>query len=380
MSRRACSSATIQELARYWATDYDWRRCEARLNALPHFMTEIDGLDIHFIHVRSQHEDALPLIVTHGWPGSVIEQLKIIDPLTDPTAHGGAASGRLPPGDPVAAGLRLLRPSRPDRLGPRPHRAGLGRADEAPRLHPIRVAGRRLGRGRQRRDGRTGTAGAARHSRQLPRHGPRVAKALQAATRRAGVPRGATTRVRQQTSLCDGGAPTSQAHAAADAVRPGGFTGRPGGLDARPRRRLGPARRAGHLGRARAHRHGHPAGDLTRDDVLDNITLYWLTGTGVSAARLYWENRPACTTPPHVSVPAGFTVFPGEIFRAPHSWSEKAYPTLVYFHEVDKAATSPRGNSRSSSPPRSGRLGRCAYRYWENKAATSRPGNSRGFF
>ena len=111
--------ATIQELARYWGTDYDWRRCEARLNALPQFMTEIDGLDIHFIHVRSQHEDALPLIVTHGWPGSVIEQLKIIDPLTNPTAHGAQRVGRVPSGDPVAAGPRLLRQADHHRLGPR---------------------------------------------------------------------------------------------------------------------------------------------------------------------------------------------------------------------------------------------------------------------
>ena len=122
----------IQELAGYWATDYDWRRCEATLNALPHFITEIDGLDIHFIHVRSRHEDALPLIVTHGWPGSIIEQLKIIGPLTDPTAHGAARLGRVPPGHPVAAGIRVLRQAAADRLGPRPHRPRLGRAHEAP--------------------------------------------------------------------------------------------------------------------------------------------------------------------------------------------------------------------------------------------------------
>ena len=127
--------ATIQKLARYWATDYDWRKCEAKLNALPQFITEIDGLDIHFIHVRSKHENALPLIVTHGWPGSVVEQLKIVGPLTDPTAHGGSAVGRFRRGDPVDAGLRLLRQADHDRLGPRPHRPCLDRADEAPRIH-----------------------------------------------------------------------------------------------------------------------------------------------------------------------------------------------------------------------------------------------------
>ena len=127
--------ATMQELARYWGTDYDWRACEAKLNALPNFITEIDGLDIHFIHVRSRHEDALPLIVTHGWPGSILEQLKIIGPLTEPTAHGASAAGRVPSRDPVAAGPRVLRQADDHRLGSRPHRARLGRADEAPRLH-----------------------------------------------------------------------------------------------------------------------------------------------------------------------------------------------------------------------------------------------------
>ncbi len=130
--------ATMQKLARYWATEYDWRKCEARLNALPHFITEIDGLDIHFIHVRSKHEDALPLIVTHGWPGSIVEQLKIIDPLTNPTAHGGSASDAFDLVIPSMPGYGFLRQADHDRLGPRPHRARLGRADEAPRLHAIR--------------------------------------------------------------------------------------------------------------------------------------------------------------------------------------------------------------------------------------------------
>ena len=134
--------AMMQDLARYWATDYDWRKCETRLNALPQFITEIDGLDIHFIHVRSQHEDALPLIVTHGWPGSIIEQLKIIEPLTNPTAHGGSAVGRVSSGDSLAAWPRVLRQADRYRLGSGPHRAGLGRADEAPRLRPVCRAGR----------------------------------------------------------------------------------------------------------------------------------------------------------------------------------------------------------------------------------------------
>ena len=162
--------ATMQELARYWATDYDWRKCEAKLNALPQFITEIDGLDIHFIHVRSQHEDALPLIVNHGWPGSIIEQLKIIDP-TD-RSHGTRRErgGRVPCGDPVDAGLRVLRQADEHRLGPRAHGPSLGRADEAPRLHPLRRPGRRLGCVRRRPDGLAGTCGIARHPHQHACH------------------------------------------------------------------------------------------------------------------------------------------------------------------------------------------------------------------
>ena len=158
--------ATMQKLARYWATDYDWRKVEARLNALPQFITEIDGLDIHFIHVRSKHENALPMIVTHGWPGSIIEQMKIIDPLTNPTAHGGERSGCLPSRDPVAAGLRLLRKADGARVEPRQHRPRVGDADAAPRLHAVRGAGRRLGECRLGGDGAAAAAGIARHSHQ----------------------------------------------------------------------------------------------------------------------------------------------------------------------------------------------------------------------
>ena len=162
--------AMMQELARYWGTDYDWRKCERKLNALPNFVTEIDGLDIHFIHVRSQHEDALPLIVTHGWPGSIIEQLKIIEPLTNPDRARRERGGRVPSGDSLAAGPRVLRQAGHHRLGSRPHRTGLGSADEAPRIHPVRGAGRRLGRGRHPGDGRTGSTGAARHPLQHARY------------------------------------------------------------------------------------------------------------------------------------------------------------------------------------------------------------------
>ena len=159
--------AKLQELVRYWGTDYDWRKAEAKLNALPQFMTTIDGVDIHFIHVRSRHPNALPLIITHGWPGSVIELLKIIGPLTDPTAHGGQRRGRVRRRHPVDAGLRLLRQADRHRLGPRPHRASLGGADEAPRVHPLRRPGRRLGRPHLQRDGAPGAGRIARHPHQL---------------------------------------------------------------------------------------------------------------------------------------------------------------------------------------------------------------------
>ena len=242
--------ATMQKLARYWATDYDWRTCEAKLNALPQFITEIDGLDIHFIHVRSQHEDALPLIVNHGWPGSIIEQLKIIDRLTDPTAHGGERSGRVPCGDPVDAGLRVLRQADEHRLGPRAHGPRLGGADEAPRLQPLRRPGRRLGCVRRRPDGPAGTRGTARHPHQhaghrsrrrrqgFPGRRPAAGRSLGRGTTRlrAADPDVQAGRVRED----DGGAP-------ADPVRHRGFTRRPRRLAARPQRRRRPAGRGGRL-------------------------------------------------------------------------------------------------------------------------------------
>ncbi len=170
ISRRACSSRRCRDSPAIGRRTTTGVRCETKLNALPQFITEIDGLDIHFIHVRSQHENALPLIVTHGWPGSVIEQMKIIDPLINPTAHGGSASDAFHRGDPVDTGLRLLRQADHHRLGPPSHRAGLGRADEAPRLHEICGARRRLGRGHHGSNGSAGGSRIARHPRQHARH------------------------------------------------------------------------------------------------------------------------------------------------------------------------------------------------------------------
>ena len=161
--------ATMQKLARYWETEYDWRKVEARLNALPNFMTEIDGLDIHFIHVRSKHENALPLIVTHGWPGSIIEQLKIVDPLTNPTAHGASAADAFDLVIPSMPGYGFSGKPTTDGLGSGPHRARVGRADEAPWIHEVRGTRRRLGRDHHRPDGDTGASGTARHSLQHAR-------------------------------------------------------------------------------------------------------------------------------------------------------------------------------------------------------------------
>ena len=295
--------AMLQGLARYWATDYDWRKCEAKLNALPHFITEIDGLDIHFIHVRSGHDNALPLIVTHGWPGSVIEQLKIIGPLTDPTAHGAAASDAFHLVIPSLPGYGYSGKPRQRRLGPRPHRTRLGRADEAPRLPALRLARRRLGRGGHERDGAAGTAGTARHSRQLPRHGP-ARRGQGAPGRRPAASRPVsrrTTRLRAAEQVVheaarlrrpDGDAP-------ADAVRTGRLTRRPGRLAAGPRGRLGPAGGAGHLGRARAHqprasrRRPHPR----RRPGQHHAVLADQHGS-VLGPPVLGKQDSACTTPP----------------------------------------------------------------------------------
>ena len=231
--------ATMQKLARYWATEYDWRKCEAKLNALPHFITEIDGLDIHFIHVRSKHENALPLIVTHGWPGSVIEQLKIIDPLTNPTAHGGSASDAFHLVIPSMPGYGFSgKPTRAG-LGAGAHRTRLDRADEAPRIHEIRGARRRLGCAYRRPDGGAGASGIARHPHQHGRRGStrnrqgglyRGAAAIRPLGRGEACVRPARLLLHARPRLRSGdGEPP------ADAVRDCRFTRRPGRLDTRPR-------------------------------------------------------------------------------------------------------------------------------------------------
>jgi pimeloyl-ACP methyl ester carboxylesterase len=332
--------ATLQELVRHWQTDYDWRKMEARLNALPQFITEIDGLDIHFIHVHSKHENALPLIVTHGWPGSVIEQLKIIDPLANPTAHGGSASDAfhlvIPSmpgygfsGKPTATGWDPTRIARAwivlmKRLGYRQFVAqggdwGSPVSNEMAKLAPPELLGIHVN---------------------LPGVVPsEIVKALQAGDP---APSGLSADEKRAFEQLKLSFSKRRAYAQIMGTRPqtlSGLADSPAGLAAwLLDHGDGYAQPAAAVTSAVAGRtiDGHSAGALTRDDVLDNITLYWLTNTAISSARLYWENKINLYLPANVSIPAAVTVFPGESFQAPRSWTERAYHKLIYFHQADK--------------------------------------------
>jgi pimeloyl-ACP methyl ester carboxylesterase len=321
--------ATLQELARYWATDYDLRRIEARLNALPQFMTEIDGVDVHFLHVKSPHEHALPLIMTHGWPGSVIELLGTVGPLTDPTTHGGRAEDA----------FDLVLPSLP----------GYGFSGEPTEVgwDPGRIA-----RAWAELMGRLG------YSRYVAQGGDVGASVSDAMGRQS--PQGLLgIHTNLLVTVLAGPQPTEseQERAAADAVAAFRTSGFGYFLEQATRpQTIGYALLDSPVALAawmldhdtdsyekisRAFVDGQPAGQLTRDHIVDNVTLYWLTGTGASAARSYWESGRAAAlaagkAPPEVSLPVGFTTFPGEIWRSPRSWVEKAYPNLTYFNEVDR--------------------------------------------
>jgi pimeloyl-ACP methyl ester carboxylesterase len=322
--------ATLQELARYWTTDYDWHACEAKLNALPQFKTEIDGLDIHFIHVRSAQADALPVIITHGWPGSVIELLGVVGPLTDPAAHGGRAEDAFDVVLPSLPGYGFS--AQPGELGWNVGRTAGAWAELMRRLGYTRYVaqGGDVGAavtdamGRQSREGLLGihmnllvpALGGA----MLPTESDqeRAAADALAAFRTSGIGYLIEQNTRPQTigyGLLD--SPVALAAWMLD-------------HDTDSYYKI-----------SRAFVDGQPSGGLTRDHVLDNITLYWLTGTGASAARSYWENtqataRAAGQPRPDVKVPVGFTTFPGEIWRTPRSWAEKSYPSLSYFNEVGK--------------------------------------------
>jgi len=324
--------ATIDELVRYWGTDYDLRRFEARLNAFPQFMTEIDGLDIHFIHVKSPHENALALIITHGWPGSVIEMLKVVGPLTDPTAHGGSAEDA----------FDLVIPSIPGYgFSGRPTTTGW---DPAHIARAWAVLMKRLGytqfvaQGGDWGASITDLMGAQAPPELLGIHtnmpgtvAPDVSKALATG---APAPDGLSddeSRAYEQLSFLYA---KGIGYATEMQLRPQtlyGIADSPVGLaawmldhDAQSYEDI-------------AHAfEGNPVGDLTRDEVLDNITLTWVTNTGVSSGRLYWENKLGFFDVKGVTVPAALSVFPRELYQAPRSWAEQAYPNLIYFNEVDR--------------------------------------------
>jgi pimeloyl-ACP methyl ester carboxylesterase len=328
--------AMIQELARYWATEYDWRTCEAALNALPQFITEIDGLDIHFIHVRSQHEDALPLIVNHGWPGSIIEQLKIIDRLTNPTAHGGSAADAFDVVIPSMPGYGFS--GKPTSTGWGPERMGRAWAELMKRLgyNSFVAQGGDWGAfvvdwmGVQKLPGLL-----AIHTSMPGTVPPDVDKAtlagdppppgLPADERRAWEHLLITYKQVDYARIM--GSRPQTLYAIADSpVGLAAWLLDHGDGDGQPAAGL-----VSGLNRATSS-----TGELTRDEILDNFTLYWLTNTGVSASRLYWEYKGGFYNTKGVTIPVAVTVFPGEQYQAPRSWAERAYPSLIYFNEVDK--------------------------------------------
>ena len=323
--------ATIQKLAHYWATGYDWRKIEAKLNALPQFVTTIDGVDIHFIHVRSKNPNALPLIVTHGWPGSIIEQLKIIGPLTDPTAFGGNASDA----------FDIVIPSLP----------GHGFSGEPTTLgwDPVHIARawiilmKRLGYTRfVAQGGDWGNAVTEQmallappeligiHTNMPATVPDDIAKSLQYGEP---VPPGLSAEEKQAYDQLDFFYKHSVGYASEMANRPQTLYG----LDDSPIGLAAWMLDHDALSYALIARvfDGQKEG-LTRDDILDNITLYWLTKTGVSSARLYWESKLPFFAPKHISIPVAVSVFPDEIYAAPRSWTERAYPKLIYYNRLSK--------------------------------------------
>jgi pimeloyl-ACP methyl ester carboxylesterase len=326
---------TMQRLARYWGSDYDWRECEAKLKAFPQFITQIDGLDIHFIHVRSEHEDALPIVVNHGWPGSIVEQLKIIDRLADPMAHGASAQDAFDVVIPSMPGYGFS--GKPTETGWGPER--MGRAWD--------VLMHRLGYTRYVAQG--GDWGAFVVD-QMGLQAPDGLLAIHT-NMPATVPNDINDALLRGDPVPDG-LPAEEHQACEQLIRTFKQVEYARMMAARPQTLYGIADSPVGLAAWLLDHNdadGQPAaavvaaldrtesetGELTRDEVLDNITLYWLTNTGVSASRLYWEYRGGFFNAKGVSIPVAVTVFPGEQYQAPQRWAETAYPNLVYFNEVE---------------------------------------------
>jgi pimeloyl-ACP methyl ester carboxylesterase len=327
---------TMRELARYWATDYDWRACEAKLKELPHFITELDGLEIHFIHVRSQHDNALPLVINHGWPGSIIEQLKIIDPLTDPTAHGGRAEDAFDVVIPSMPGYGFS--GKPASTGWGPERMGRAWAELMKRLGYDRYVAQGGDWGAFVVDqmGLQAPEGLLAIHTNMPCTVPEdVDKAVQAADP---LPSGLSAEERRAWEQLDRTYKQVE-YAKMMAARPQtlyGIADSPVGLAAWLLDHNDAGGQPAAAVASALNRTTSEKGELTRDEILDNITLYWLTNTGVSASRLYWEYKGGFFNAKGVSIPVAVSVFPGEQYQAPRSWTEQAYPSLIYFNEVDR--------------------------------------------
>jgi pimeloyl-ACP methyl ester carboxylesterase len=329
--------AMMQQLARHWGTDYDWRACEARLNALPQFTTDIDGLEIHFIHARSRHEDALPILVNHGWPGSVIEQLKIVDRLADPTAHGGSAADAFHVVVPSMPGYGFS--GKPTSTGWGPERMARAWAELMQRLGYARYVAQGGDWGAFVVDqmGLQAPEGLLAIHTNYPGSVPAdVYRALLAGDP---PPSGSSADERRAYEQLDTTFTQRVAYAKYMAARPQtlyGIADSPVGLAAWLLDHDDAGGQPAAAVVAALDRATSDTGELTRDEVLDNITLFWLTNTGVSASRLYWEYRGGFWDAKGVTIPVAVSVFPGEAYQAPRSWVERAYPQLIHYNQLDR--------------------------------------------